>query len=39
MEVEENSSETPYVAYFTAIFGKYYMFSATVILCIRAKQQ
>ena len=32
MEVEENSSETPYVSYFAPIFLKYYLFSATVVL-------
>ena len=39
MEVEENSSETPYVSYFAPIFWKYYLFSATVLLCSCSKAQ
>ena len=35
MEVEENSSETPYVAYFAPIFYKCYLFKAKVIIFSR----
>ena len=37
MEVEENSSETPYVSYFAPIFWKYYLFSGKLVFCSRSK--